>query len=238
MIVGVLALTGCRPAPESRSVVGSATDGWIGGPRVERVLRRGDLIVVSGTTEPLGRVVLTGGDGVVYAAGADEQGHFDVRVPTPARAELLAVKAQVGQIAYPAPYRLLIAADPSGPLALLAIGAPSRRLDAGPELDAIDSDGRSALVSGRGAPESRIAIGVPEPATVPTDSAGRWTVAVNALSDGAIRVGSESFAPPPLVPGGEDSLERAGKGWLLTWRGTGGGRQVTWFPDARGSGQS
>ncbi|WP_077355646.1 hypothetical protein [Brevundimonas sp. LM2] len=206
-------------------------DGWASSPRVEGVIRTGGMLVVGGRTEPLGRVVLTGADGVAYAAGADAGGRFDVRIPAWTQDVVLDVKAQVGQIAYPAPYRLLVAADPRGPIALLAIGAPTRRLGPAPALDAIDTDGRATLLSGRSAPQSEVSVGMAQGRPVATDAMGRWTTSVSGAAGAPVQVGNATFEPPPLSLDGETRLRRLGGGWVIAWGGAGGARQTTWFPD-------
>lgn len=234
LIGATLAAAACGASPEPRPDVEAVRDGWVTSPLVDGVARTGDMIVVGGLTEPLGRVVLTGTDGVAYAAGADEDGRFDVRIPAPTQDVLLDVKAQVGQVAYPAPYRLLVAADARAPIALLAIGAPTRRLGPAPALDAIDSDGRATLLSGRGAPGSEVSAGMSDARPVATDAEGRWSMGVGAIPGAPVQVGNATFDTPVLSLDGESRLQRLGAGWTIAWGGPGGVRQATWFPDPPG----
>lgn len=231
-VVGaILGLFACGSPPETPAGAEAATDGWVAGPRVDRVVREGNAIVVSGLGARFGRIVLTGPDGVAYAAGADEAGHFDIRLPAPKQDALLAVEAQVGQIAYPAPGRLLVPLDPRGPVALLGIGAPTRRLDPAGPLDAVDTDGRAGFLSGRAGAGAAVAVGRRGGGTVTAGEDGRWTLLVSGDGSEPVQVGDRVFTPPPMVVTIDGVLERAGEGWRLGWTSTGGARQVTWFPD-------
>lgn len=230
-VCAVLGVFACGSPPETPAGAEAATNGWVAGPRVDGVARVGDAIVVSGLGAPFGRIVLTGPDGVAYAASADETGHFDIRLPAPKRDALLVVEAQVGQIAYPAPGRLLVSADPRGPVALLGIGAPTRRLDTAGPLDAVDTDGRAGFLSGRAGAGSAVAVGRSGGGTVTSGEDGRWTLLVSGEVAAPVQVGERVFTPPAMVVATDGVLERAGEGWRLGWTSTDGARQVTWFPD-------
>ncbi|WP_269513392.1 hypothetical protein [Brevundimonas subvibrioides] len=227
-----LIVTGCGAPAEKQAGPQAATDGWVAGPQVDQVSRAAGIIRVSGTAAPFGRVVLTGPDGVAYAAGADETGHFDIRLPAPRTDALLAVEAQVGQIAYPAPGRLLVSADPGGPVALLGIGAPTRRLDGTGALDAVDADGRAGFLSGRATANTDVTIvrnGVS--LTAASDPQGRWTLAIGGDVGAPIQIGDRAFVPPAMTEATSGSLVRAGQGWRIGWISPDGARQVTWLPD-------
>lgn len=232
MFGAALLVAACGSPAEKPTGSETANNGWIAEPRVEQVTRGGDAIHVIGMAAPFGRVVLTGADGVAFAAGADEAGHFDIRLPAPKADAVLAVEAQVGQIAYPAPGRLLVSADPRGPVAILGIGAPTRRLDGAGALDAIDADGRAGFLSGRAAANTEVAIvrnGVG--LTAKSDAEGRWMLAVGDDAGAGLRVGDRAFVPPELTGAAENGLARAGQGWRIAWTGPDGARQVTWLPD-------
>jgi len=231
MIGASLASAGCGASPDAAPRGEVANDGWVAGPRIERVARSGAFILVGGQAAPLGRVVLTGPDGVAYAAGADDAGRFDVRVPAPARDSLLAIEAQVGQVAYPAPYRLLVTANPDGPIALLAIGVPTRRIDGTGLLDAVDSDGRAGFVSGRSDPNTEVLVARGGAVALTADETGRWSLATSGDTGVPVQVGSQTFVPPAMTVTSDGVLERAGLGWQIGWRSADGARQVTWFPD-------
>lgn len=232
-IGAALLVAGCGARPEDAPAAPAATEGWVAGPRVDRVARSGTQLVVSGATAPLGRVVLTGADGVAYAANADNAGLFDVRIPVPTQTVLLAVEAQVGQIAYPGPYRLLIAAQADGPVALLGPGAPTRRLDTAGRLDAIDTDGRAVFLSGRAPPRTSVNVGPGEEGGVVADDEGRWTT-LSGNVGAPVEVAGRVFVPPEMTATRDGVLERAGAGWRIAWTGVDGARQVTWFPDRGG----
>lgn len=205
--------------------------GWVMSPEIDQVAAAGRELIVRGQAAALGRVVVSGAGGLAYAVGADADGRFELRVPRPARDTLFVVEARVGQEGFPAPYRLLIGADPEAPIALLAIGAPTQRLDAAPGLDAVDTDGRAALVSGRAEPGAQVVIEGTVQRTVTADEAGRWRLAGSGDGAAPITVAGRSYAPTPGGASTPDTLERAGAGWRIAWSGSGGGRQSTWFPD-------
>jgi hypothetical protein len=231
IVTAAVLATGCgeRPAPAAEQT--PARDGWVMPPIIDAVeAGRGDL-GVSGQASPLGRVVVSGPGGQAYAAGADEDGRFELRIPRPAHDALFVVEARVGQLGYPAPYRLLVAADPAGPIALLTVGAPTRRLDpAGAGVDAIDSDGRATFVSGRAAPGADIEVEVGGVRTVTATPDGRWSLAAPGNGSSPVRVGGVELAPPGGEAAADGVLERAGAGWRFSWSIPGGARQTTWFP--------
>ena len=195
-------------------------------------------LVFTGQAEPGARVVLRSDTGPAHAAAANNQGRFEIRITAPTGNLLLRPETQVGQDAAPAPERLLIVAGGQGPVAIQRTGGPTRRLDRAPALGAVDSDGRMRLASGRsasgGVPVDLEAGG--EVGRITPDAAGRWSL-VLAPSAGPdqISVGGRSFGWPgdgPGAVGADTRVERAGTGWRVSWGGPGGGRQVTWLPDA------
>lgn len=209
--------------------------GWVMPPIVDAVTAAGGDLRLQGRAGPLGRVVISGPGGRAYAAAADVEGRFDLPIPRPVKDTVFVVEARSGQLSYPAAYRLLVSAAPNGPMGLLSIGAPTRRLDPGQGLDAVDSDGTAVFLSGRAAPDAMVQIDLGGPRTATTDAQGRWTLAASG-SGGAVRVGDQTYAAP-TGPGAVDGvLERAGAGWRITWASPGGARQTTWFPDRRPSG--
>lgn len=233
VVVGALALSACGQPTRPTEATAPET-GWVMPPVVDTAEAYGRDVLVTGHAAPLGRVVVSSGGDLAYAVGADETGRFELRVPRPARDTLFKVEALLGQAGYPAPYRLLVGADPRAPIALLAIGAPTRRLDPGSSLDAVDSDGRAAFLSGRAEPGSSVVVvGLAERRAV-ADGQGRWRMA--GAGDGSTPITVAGIAYSPM-PGGAptDVLERAGNGWRIAWTSPGSGRQATWFPDSPAS---
>lgn len=225
----VLAVAACGERAQPQAEAAPDT-GWVMPPEIDEAVSSGGELIVRGRASPLGRVVVSGAGGLAYAVGADTEGRFELRVPRPAHDTLFLVEARVGQEGFPAPYRLLIGADPQAPIALLAVGAPTQRLDGGHGLDAVDTDGRAALVSGRAAPDAEVVIEGSVERRAKADETGRWRLAGSGDGTTPIRVGGVAYAP---APGGSapDTLERAGAGWRIAWSSPGGGRQSTWFPD-------
>ncbi|NJC42465.1 hypothetical protein GGQ87_002760 [Brevundimonas alba] len=231
----------CSPTPPRPDKAAAETGGdWAQPPVIQRVQRNGSALVVSGAAQPEARVVLRGDDGAAFAATADSQGRFELRVPAPAQHLLLRPETQVGQDTAPSPDRLLILAAGQGPIAVLRPGGATRRLDAAPALGAIDSDGRMRVASGRTAPgATQIQVrGGGETVPVTPDAEGRWSVmlAPHAGPD-SIQVGDREFVWPgePASPSQNLSVERSGAGWMIRWTAPGGGRQSTWLPDLAGA---
>ena len=205
--------------------------GWVRTPEIDVVSTSGRELIVRGHAAPLGRVVISGAGGLAYAAGADEEGRFELRVPRPTRDTLLSVEARIGQTGFPAPYRLLIGADAVAPIALLTIGAPSRRLDTAPGLDALDTDGRAVFLSGRAPAGTLVVIEGTGRRETSADIDGRWSMVGAGSGDAPLRVAGAAYSPAPGGSTEPDVLQRSGAGWRITWSGPGGGRQSTWFPD-------
>lgn len=204
---------------------------WVMPPVIEAVAPSNRELIISGRASPLGRVAISGSGGLAYAAGADEAGRFELRVPRPAQDTLFVVEARVGQRSYPAPYRLLIGADPSSPMGLLAVGTPTQRLDPGPSLDAVDSDRRAVSLTGRATPEAAITIDGTLRGSPVAGPDGRWRLVGAVDGPMTLSVNDTVYRPVLSAGGVAGSLERAGDGWRITWSGSGGGIQTTWFPD-------
>ncbi|GAA0635761.1 Ig-like domain-containing protein [Brevundimonas lenta] len=231
-----LGLSGCSsPRPREAREAESA-NGWKRPPMIASVRRAQASLIFTGTAEPGARVVLRNDEGVAYAAVADPDGKFEIRMAAPQGALLLRPEIQMGQDAAPSPDRLLIVAGGAGPIAVLRAGGPTRRLDAAPMLGAVDSDDRSLLASGQvRTTGGRIEIAVAgESMPVETDGEGRWSLMLGSAGPGeAIRVAGREFVwPGPGSPGPDLQVERAGAGWRVGWVGSAGARQWTWLPDA------
>lgn len=224
--MAVLALAACGEPAAPVIETPPSTD-WVMSPEIDAVSGAGRELIVTGHASPLGRVVIKGAGDLAYAVAADRDGRFELRLPRPARDTLFQVEARTGETSLPAPYRLLIGSSPAAPTALLAIGAPTRRLDPGPGLDAVDSDGRAAFLSGRGAPDASVEVGG---RAVVADATGRWRLAGAGNGGAVVAVAGQTYSPLP-AGGTPDVLERAGRGWRIAWTSPGGGRQTTWFPD-------
>ena len=229
-VLAALTISACgeqaQPAAET-----AQESGWVMPPEIDAVASSGRELIGHGQAAPLGRVVVSGAGDLAYAVGADAEGRFELRVPRPAYDTLFLVEARVGQAGFPAPYRLLIGADPSAPIALLAIGAPTQRLDPGSGLDAVDTDGRAAFVSGRAAPRGAVVLEGSVQRTVTADEAGRWRLAGSGDGSTPVTIDGRAYAPAPGGTTTAETLQRAGAGWSIAWSSPGGGRQATWFPD-------
>ena len=232
-----LAVGGCMPEPEqpARDAAGNAT-GWTRPPQIDAVRRAQSSLIFSGQAEPGARVVLRNDQGAAYAAAADPDGRFEIRMAAPSGALLLRPETQVGQDAAVSPDRLLIIDGGRGPIAILRAGGPTRRLDVAPALGAIDSDAQSLLASGHtGAPGQRVAVSTGADAVqVESGQGGRWSVLLGPVApQGLVRVGGQSFVwPGPGVSAPDMQVERAGEGWRIGWVGSRGARQWTWLPDS------
>ncbi|MBU1347525.1 MAG: hypothetical protein KKA16_11340 [Alphaproteobacteria bacterium] len=225
--------TACRQPASPAAVAEPAQDGWVMPPIIDAVTPSQAGLIVRGQAAPSGRVVVRAAEGPAYAAGADADGRFELRIPRPRMDALFIVEARSGQVGYPAPYRLLVAADPAGPIGLLTIGAPTRRLDVAGGLDAIDSDGQSAFLSGRTEAGSVVEIEAGVPRTVTAGPDGRWSVSRPGNGASPVAVEGVVSTPPAGRSTADDMLERVVDGWRISWSTPGGGRQTTWFPDRR-----
>lgn len=230
-----LALAACGDTQGPVAPSGLQIDGWTTPPRIQTARRDGTGLMLTGRTDPGGRVVLRATGDVAYAVGADEAGRFQVRIAAPATDTLFDVQSQQGQQAQPSPTRLLVTADPDGPIALVALGQASRRLDTTGAVDAIDTDGRARLVSGRAAPDAEVDVVADGRAlSVPTDAEGRWILSLPSGTGSLAVEGAAVMDPGAATPPNDGvSVERFAEGWRLGWRGSDGAAQSSWFPAAR-----
>ncbi|CAN5273624.1 hypothetical protein BH10PSE2_BH10PSE2_23910 [soil metagenome] len=254
-LCAIASVQGCSPHAGGTADPARAPDGWVAPPRIESAERTAMGLTVRGQVAPQGRVVLRGDGNRAYATGADANGRFELKVQTPTADALFVVETQNGQDAAPAPYRLFVTRDPTGPIALLTPGAPSHRLDGSigsvGRLDAIDSDGRTLLLSGRARPGSSVALALSgrPPVSVQPSADGVWTAQPGGEGAGPriVTVDGQTYAYPGLggVPegsgggGGADpshagvSVASAPSGWTATWTLPAGGSQSSWFPSTR-----
>lgn len=222
-----LAVAACgdaAPGPTASNV----EKAWVTPPVIETAEIRGPSLVIGGTASPSGRIVLVAPDGQVFAAAADERGRFSLITPRPTADTLFTAEVQVGQTRYPAPGQLLVSTAPGGPIAFVSAGAPTRRFDPAPALDAVDSDGRATFLSGRARASALVTVtaGVQRPVEVGAD--GRWDAAP-AGSPPAITVDGQTFVPS-LGTAVQEGLDATPGGWRLVWTTPDGARQTTWFP--------
>ncbi|OGN44999.1 MAG: hypothetical protein A2623_02405 [Caulobacterales bacterium RIFCSPHIGHO2_01_FULL_70_19] len=235
-----LGMTACS-GPPGQPAAGSAPQeggGWTRTPAILAIRPVEGGLVVTGRAEPGGRVVLRNASGAAYAAAADAAGGFEIRIATSEAALLLRPEIQIGQDAAESPDRLLILGGGRGPVAVLGVGRPALRLDAAPALGAVDSDGRSALVSGRSTDDEPVTVAAGGPPTrLQPGPGGRWSVLTAAAPGEVIRVNGRDFVwpgPGDTAPGGLQ-VERDAGGWRVGWTGPGGARQWTWLPVAPAS---
>ncbi len=216
--------------------VAGAGSGWIMPPSVTGLRRDGTELVVSGQADPGGRVVLRTPAGRAYAAVADAQGLFEVRL-TAVDGLVLAPEAQLGQESVPAPGRMVILDAARGSAVLLSPGGTSRRLGEGPVLSSVDHDGRAVILSGHAAPGANVRVEVPGrgPIQVQADAAGQWRIGMDGSPPSEVRVEGQVFAVPALsVDGGDNAsaitrVERK-DGVLLKWQAPDGAPQASWLP--------
>lgn len=228
-------LSGCTPEPEqqTRDAAGNTT-GWTQPPQILAVQQADASLIFSGQAEPGARVVLRNDQGAAFAAAADSEGRFEIRMATPRGPLLLRPETQVGQDAAISPDRLLIVDGGTGPIAILRSGGSTRRLDNAPALGAIDSDSQSLLASGR-APAQGQSVSVSvggDQLQVLSGASGRWSVLLGPVAQGSVvRVGDEAFEwPGPGDSTADLHVERSGEGWRVGWNGVRGARQWSWLP--------
>ena len=223
-------------APEAASGA-DRVGGWVTTPLIDSVERGPGNLIVQGSAAPLGRVVLRGAGETAYAAGADDRGRVELRIQPPAADTLFVVETRTGQDAAPAPQRLLVAKDPAGPIALLAAGAPTRRLDPAGALDVIDGDGEALVASGRAAPGTKVSVLVGGAAAIETlvGKDGRWSLLLDAPGGAAtdVTVGGRLYRYPGSGPAISDgfALEAVQGGFRASWRLSAASQQSSWFPN-------
>ena len=233
----LLLAAGCSAPDRTTAPQPTRTAGWVTPPMIESAHRTVSGLTINGRATPLGRVVLRGAGETAYATGADPQGRFQLRIQAPAADTLFVVEAMEGQEASPAPYRLFASRDPQGPIALLAAGAPTRRLDPGGVLDVIDSDGGALAASGRATPGRMVPVAVAGRPAIQarTGSDGRWSVVLDSTAStaAAVMVGDRTYAYPGPEGGGSGLVvQRTPGGWRLSWPLSPQSRQSSWFPSA------
>lgn len=233
-----LPLAACSPAPErglDAAPPEDAARGWSRTPQIDQVRRDGGDLVFTGMAEGGARVVLRNDADAAFAAVADSEGKFEIRLAAPRGDLWLRPETRTGQTAAVSPDLLVIIAGGQGPVVLLRPGSATRRLAGGPALGAIDSDGRIRRLSGLVAPGSPgLEISVDgAPLMVMPDSEGRWN-AVTAPDTRfqTVTVEGQVFNWPGDGAGAEGrSIERAGDGWRIRWP-LDGGHQTIWLPDS------
>lgn len=230
----LLGLAACSVPDHQPDQPMAGASAWVTTPLIQAAERSGRGLVLRGITAPSGRVVVRAAGGVAYATGADEQGSFVLRVGPLASDTLFVVETQNGQEAAPAPYRLLVTADPAGPIALMIPGGPSHRLDQTGPLDVIDSDGRALLASGRAAPASTVAVSLSDAEReVRAGSDGRWVEPVDPAAL-KITVAERIYSRPPqgdTGPIAHLSVASVSGGRLVRWPTSQKASQSSWFPD-------
>lgn len=239
-VTAVLAAAACDPAPHRTAPSLEAESEWTATPVILQAVRGAGDVKLSGLTAPGGRVVLRGGNAPAFATGSDRAGRFVMTLAAPATATVFAVDSQRGEQTAPAPYLLLVGDAPAGPIAMIADGSPSRRLDGDGVLDAIDSDGRALLATGRATPRSTLAIRAGDRALdVVTDATGRWSALLSSEGAGPmpVVVGGRRYDYPgagaaPSSGPGEVGLEPAGQGRRAAWRLGAAAWRSTWFPSS------
>lgn len=225
-----LLLTAACGAPDRESPRAERqASGWITPPRIESVERAAGALLFRGRAEPGARVVLSDVTSAAFATSADDQGRFELSMGAPASDLFLTPEVRRGQTGTPAPERLLVLAGGRGPVAVLSPGAATRRLDRPGPLEAVDSDGRMALLSGRAPPASEVTVSIAgREMSARSDEVGRWTLPAD-LEPGPISVGGRDYVYPG--PAAASAAARAGAGWAIRWSAPDGAAQSTWLPD-------
>lgn len=237
--MGLVALYGCSPADGTGNATGDRQDdGWTTPPRIEAVSLNGRQAVIAGAASPEARVVLRGDGGEIYAVNADNSGRFELSVSMDNPSLVLIPEVQQGQDAIKGPQRLVIVAE-AGLAVIQTDGGGSQRLTPGPALDAIDSDGRALVASGRGVAGETVRISVPghfETAVKVGDDL-RWSTGLTGVGGQgfALNVNSQVFAypgPGALLKGDENQrFEVYGSGWRITRRIGDRAFLASWFPN-------
>lgn len=238
VLAGVFAVAGCGRTPDRTVPAPGSESDWTATPTILQAMRGPKGLQLTGVTAPGGRVVLRGGNTPAVATGSDQAGRFSLTLSTPAADTVFAVESQRGEQAAPAPYALLVGHDPSGPIVMVADGAPSRRLDGDGVLDAIDSDGRALLAAGRAAPQSSVTIRAGDRTIAAVaDADGRWSAILTpeGAAPMTVSIGDRryDYPGPGAAPAADKSgigLEPVGHGRRAVWRPGAGAWRSSWFP--------
>lgn len=206
---------------------------WVQPPHIDGMRREGQTLIVRGGAGANARVVLRRADGEAVAATADGAGRFELRLPPLSGDTLFRPEVQIGEDAAVAPETLVVIQGGAGPVALVAAGQPSTRLDAHGLLEAVDFDGKALAASGQwsnGLPTVTV-----DGAQARVSSGGdhAWRAMSSDVAARNLTVNGQGFALPDLNDGASLAVERAGDGWRLTLPVTPSGRQTTWLPDIR-----
>lgn len=229
-------LAACSSPEWRESRATAAASEWAATPAIVSVARSAQVVRIGGVTEAEARVVLRAGDGAAYATGSDGDGRFSLNMPTPAVDTLFVVEGQRGEASVRAPYELLIGAAPSGPAALLADGAPTRRIDPSGPLDALDSDGRALAASGRAAPGAEVRLRIDGRPTIVVRAGpdGRWSapLASSGAAPLTLTINERRYLYPGPGVATAPLLEPAGEGWRAVRRLGDASWQSSWLPRA------
>lgn len=204
---------------------------WRAPPRVDRVALNGTRLELTGSAHPGARVVMRDGDGQAHAATAGPDGTFMLALPGPRQPVLLRPENQDGERSLPGPDSILVL--PDGAAVALSPGAPSRRLDVGEGLSAVDFDGRMAIVSGRtgrGQPPARVRLGSAREMEVPVDAYGVWTVRADVAALGGVITVEGTEYRPTLSGGAPGSISEDADGTRIGWATPDGAALTTWIP--------
>jgi len=204
---------------------------WVRPPQIDGVTRDGGVLVLRGGAGPNARVVLRAPDTAAVATTADGAGRFELRLPPLSGDVRFTPEVQVGEDAAVSPETLVVIQGGAGPVALIAAGQPTVRLDGAEGLDAVDSDGATLMASGRtngAAPSVNINGADMAPTAI---GRGRWRAVIGQSGGATITVNGKRFDYPGAGATAGFVVERAGAGWRITWPVEPSGRQTTWLPD-------
>ncbi|GAW40827.1 hypothetical protein SH203_01227 [Brevundimonas sp. SH203] len=204
---------------------------WVRPPMIDGVTRDGAVLVVRGAADPNARVVLRAPDVAAVAVNADGAGRFELRLPPLHGDVRLTPEVQVGEDAAVSPETLVVIQGGAGPVALIAAGQPTLRLDGSGVLNAVDSDGSTLIASGPAGSKPPVVMIGGVQANVVQAARGQWRAMVGRSGAVGVAVDGQSFAYPGDADGGGFSIARAGQGWRIIWPVAPGGHQSAWLPD-------
>ncbi|MDQ1153383.1 hypothetical protein [Brevundimonas sp. SORGH_AS_0993] len=230
LMVAACSNGGRRVADDADAAEPSA---WVQPPHIDGLSRDGQTLIVRGGAGPNARVVLRRANGEAVAGTADAAGRFELRLPALSGDVLFRPEVQVGEDAAVAPETLVIVQGGTGPVALVAAGQPSTRLDAHGLLETVDFDGKALAASGQssGGLPTVVVDGVR--ARVWAGGGHAWRAMSSDAGARSLTVDGHVFSLPDLNGGGSLTMRRAGEGWLLTVPVAPKGHQTTWLPDIR-----
>lgn len=231
IVAGFVIVSGCDQQPIAAATTEQGQSRWLQPPSIVSVEWSASHALISGVASGGARVVFVGSGEATYAASADAKGEFSLTVRVPDEGLILQPRLQLDRSSVAGPGQLFISPQEIGTAAIVFPGEGAYRLTGDGPLDAVDSDGRTLIISGRtiGAEVEPLFVGGNEIPTLANED-GRWAVVVPFDgSTAGISIGGRRYLyredSAPSVLNASDS-----SGWYIRRDLGQGAVQTTWLP--------